>query len=93
MACYIPSIGQKPDGRCDCGRPATNEWDYHAHRYGWIKTLIACYQMEHHWRADIDLEATREMLRECEAIYAELIAALGERPPTPEFPDDHEMPL
>ncbi len=70
-----------------------NEYDYRAHRIGWLTTMATAYEDEHDWEADIDPDATREGLAEVRAIHDELIAALGVPEPVIVGESDPNIPF
>jgi len=51
-----------------------------AERVGWLRTLIAEYEREHDWDADIDPSATMEMIREVTALHKALEKIHGQFP-------------
>ena len=53
-------------------------------RLDWLACLIASYEYEHDPAADVDQSATWEMLNECRALHADLLAQLPPEP-APEY--------
>jgi hypothetical protein len=91
----LPPAG--PVSPADYDPPAFARWD----RVQWLKTLVGSYRdlrraLDKADRtgvhADIDPGATAEMLSECEALAAELEAALPPVAPAPPRADDPTIP-